>query len=169
MVPVFLWFRLHSFGCTLYWGNHAGAHRDWPAIEQVLQEHFLPDGLIAQLRRVFTVGCPAFVNASASELNFHQFLRHGNHKTVLEDIPKTKAAALKNVRREHALAADARTVFFTYDMHLTPLGLVDLDQPFKQPRPIFDSTFRPTAGSYAINDWTDAQNEPEIHFAVSLL
>ena len=59
---------------------------------------------------------------------------------------------------------DPRLVFFILNCHLTPQGIVDLYKRFKKPRPIFDSSFRPEPWCFAINDWTDKSNEPEIVF-----
>ena len=111
--------------------------------------------------------CPACVRAHSSDENFHAFLRYGNHKTVLEDPAKTKDAVAKDVCRGYSLAADTRLVYFMRDIHITPLGLVDLNTMYKNPRPIFDSTFRPYHGAMAINDWTTKATEPEIVFATS--
>jgi hypothetical protein len=46
---------------------------------------------------------------------------------------------------------------------------VDLQKIYKEPRPIFDSSFRVEPSSMAINDWCDKSNEPDIHFPVSFL
>ena len=49
--------------------------------------------------------------------------------------------------------------------HLTPQGVVDLNTVHKNPRPIFDSTFRPYPWCSAINDRTSKDNEPRLTFA----
>jgi hypothetical protein len=48
---------------------------------------------------------------------------------------------------------------------MTPQGLVDLNTPYKNPRPIFDSSFCPHPWCFSINDWTHKDNEPELTFA----
>jgi len=57
---------------------------------------------------------------------------------------------------------------FIPHVHLTPQGFVYLDDPYKENRPVFDSTFRPEITSMAINDWTNKVNEPEITYKNSM-
>ena len=49
--------------------------------------------------------------------------------------------------------------------HLTPQGVVDLNTIYKNPRPIFDSSFRPYPWCFAINDWTSKDTEPPLTFS----
>jgi hypothetical protein len=59
---------------------------------------------------------------------------------------------------------DPWLTFFVPNLHRTPLGVVDLNKLHKNPRPIFDSSFRPTTWDMAINDFTCKEREPEIVF-----
>jgi hypothetical protein len=45
--------------------------------------------------------------------------------------------------------------------------MIDLNKRFKNPRPVFDSTFHATNASSAINDWTSKATEPRCTFAKS--
>jgi hypothetical protein len=56
---------------------------------------------------------------------------------------------------------------FIPDLHCTPLGMVDLNKPHKDPRPIFDSSFRPGLWAMAIIDFTTKLLEPEIVFPLA--
>jgi hypothetical protein len=48
---------------------------------------------------------------------------------------------VKDVKRGFAIALDKRLIPFIPDLHVTPLGIVDIDNPWKQSRPVFDSSF----------------------------
>lgn len=58
---------------------------------------------------------------------------------------------------------------FIPHLHLTPQGIIDLDHPYKNPRPIFDSSCRPEPWCSVINDWTNRSNEPELVFATAFM
>jgi hypothetical protein len=81
--------------------------------------------------RVFTVGSPAYCNASATERNFRAFFEYDNHKTITEDVPKTQKALVKDIRRGYVLIMDPRQAFFIPNLHLTPLGMVDISKLYK--------------------------------------
>jgi hypothetical protein len=71
-------------------------------------------------------------------------MAYGNHKTIAEDVPKTQQALVKDIQRGYVLIMDPWLTFFVPNLHRTPLGMVNLDQPYnKKPRPIFNSSFRP--------------------------
>jgi hypothetical protein len=145
-------------------GQHTAAHRDVPAILLELRRANVDADVLADLERVFTVVSPAVCNAEATERNFRAFMEYGNHKTITEDIPKTQKALAKDIRRGYVLVMDPWLVFFVPNLHRTPLGMVDLSKIHKNPRPIFDSTFRPTSWAMAINDFTNKRTEPKIVF-----
>jgi hypothetical protein len=148
-------------------GIHTGDHRHWSTLAPTLEEAGVDTLVIRDLRRIFVDGSPNTVNADSSDSNFHDFLAYGNHKTVVEDVSKTKAALTKDCMRSYALTANPLLTYFLYDFHLTPMGLVDLDKPTKTPRPIFDASFHPEPWSWALNDWTTKETEPPIFFATS--
>jgi hypothetical protein len=125
-------------------GQHTVAHRNVPAILAKLRRDNVDPDVLADLRRIFTLGSPSFCNANATERNFRAFLAYGNHKTITEDIPKTQKALTKDIRQGYVLIMDPWLTFFVPNLHGTPLGMVDLNKLHKNPRPIFDSSFRPT-------------------------
>jgi hypothetical protein len=148
-------------------GIHTGNHRHWSTIAPILGEAGVDPNVISDLKRIFVDGSPNKVNADSSDTNFHDFLAYGNHKTVVEDVSKTREALTKDCMRSYALTANPLLTYFLYDVHLTPMGLVGLDNPNKTPRPIFDASFHPEPWSWALNDWTTKETEPPIFFATS--
>jgi hypothetical protein len=127
------------------------------------------DDILQDLRRVYLDGAPACINAESTDENFWNYYNYGNHKTIFEDPVKTKKAMSKDVRRGYNLVADSRLTLLIPHSHPTPIGMVDLAKIYKEPRPIFDSSFRPAPSSMAINDWVDKANEPAIHFPLSFM
>jgi hypothetical protein len=144
-------------------GTHIGAHRDPEKILQYLQGK-INAATYKHLARIYRQGVPGYCNAEASEENFQAFLRYGNHASATEDSEKTLKALLKDFKNSYCLLFDKRLVHFTLNCHLTPQGLIGLENPMKKPRPIFDSSFRPYPWCHAINDWTHKDNEPPITF-----
>jgi hypothetical protein len=125
-------------------GPHTAAHRDAPAIlakwKPVLREH-----TYTELERVFLQGCPKYINAENTEANLMAFKKYGNHSTVMDAPDKTLQSIVKDHKRGYALAFDERVFWLALHLHLFPLGMVDLDHPYKNPRPIADGSFRPQA------------------------
>jgi hypothetical protein len=125
-------------------GQHTAAHGDVPAILRKLRYANADQHVLANLKQVFTVGSPAYCNASATERNFRAFFEYGNYKTITEDVPKTQKALVKDIRRGYVLITDPWLAFFIPNLHLTPLDMADLSKLHKNPRPaIFDSSFCP--------------------------
>jgi hypothetical protein len=149
-------------------GPHVAAHRDVTAslafldgkIEPVTHDH---------LARIWRDGVPSSCNAEASEANFQEYLAYGNHSTMDEEPDMTYRSLLKESSRGYCLIFDVRMVHFTLNCHLTPNGLIDIAHPYKKPRPIFDSSFRPKPWCSGINDWTSKHTEPPLHFGPSYL
>lgn len=149
-------------------GPHVAAHRDTPTILAKLEPVVEPE-VFQQVSRVYTDGVPQYCNASATEENFQAYLAYGNHASMKKNPEKTLKSLNKDHKRGFALVYDGRCVHFALNCHLTPGGLVDLEHKWKSPRPVFDSSFRPLPGSFAINDWTSKHNEFKIRFAYSFM
>ena len=149
-------------------GPHVGQHRDPDTLIPFLRGKIDPD-VLDDLERILRHGIPSQCNAEATEANFQAFLRYGNHSTVDLEPEKTYQGLVKDHRKSYVLAFDRRIVHFVLNCHLTPQGMVDLDHPYKNPRPIFDSSFRPSVWCYAINDWTTKDTEPELIFGESFM
>lgn len=146
-------------------GPHVGAYRDHDAIIATLKASEVDPRVVADLARIFYQGIPALCNVSASEENFAAYFRYGNHSTV-DDVPeKTHKAMVKDARKGYTLLLDERAILLMLHCHVTPQGIVDLNTMHKNPRPIFDSSFRPYPWCFAINDWTHKDNEPPLTFA----
>ena len=146
-------------------GPHVAAHRDHPAIlRRVVASGASPD-LVSDLRRILLHGIPAKCNVSSTEANFQAFYQYGNHKTLMEEPAKTYKALVKDNRKGYTLLFDPALIPFLLNCHVTPQGIVDLNTLHKNPRPIFDSSFRPQAWCMAINDWTNKDYEPPLTFA----
>ena len=145
-------------------GPHVNAHLDKPAILSTLEANSVQPRVVEDVSRILRSGIPASCVASSSEENFRQFYYYGNHSTVEEEPEKTYKAMVKDNSRGYTLLLDRRAVLFVLHCHLTPQGVVDLASPYKSPRPIFDSTFRPKPWCFAINDWTSKHTEPPLTF-----
>jgi hypothetical protein len=146
-------------------GPHVGAHRDHQTTLKLLESSGVDTQVVADLRRIFLHGIPGVCQAVSDEDNFAAYYRYGNHSTVKDDPDKAYQAMVKDNRKGFTLLFDHRAVLLMLHCHLTPQGLVDLNTPYKNPRPIFDSSFRPYPWCFAINDWTHKDNEPPLTFA----
>jgi hypothetical protein len=147
-------------------GPHVAAHRDVALVLKKLKPSIDPT-ILQNLERIFRFGSPAQCNATASDKNFQAFLQYSNHKTIEQDWCKTEKALSKDNKHGYSLHMDPRLVHFIPHLHLTPQGVVNLDDPRKKDRPIFDSSFQPQPWAYAINDWTDKSTEPDLCFPES--
>jgi hypothetical protein len=149
-------------------GPHTGAHRPVDRILETIKQS-VNSTTRAQLERILRVGSPTHMNSDSTSANFYRYLQHGNHKSALDNPDKMESVFVKDCRRGHALALDLRVLPFVPHLHLTPLGLVDVDDPWKKPRPVFDSSYRAHWDSFAINDWAVLEEEPELRFPGSFL
>jgi hypothetical protein len=146
-------------------GPHVAAHRDHPSILGTLQSAGVDAHVVSGLQQIFLSGIPATCQAVSKEDNFNTYYRYGNHSTVSDAPEKAYDAMVKDNRKGFTLLFDQRAVLFILHCHLTPQGLVDVDTPYKKPRTIFDSSYRPFPWCSAINDWTHKDNEPPLTFA----
>ena len=165
---------LHFDGCAatvvrFIGGPHVAAHRNTAAILAALTPSVDPP-ILADVRRIFTTGVPNYINAHSSEENFQAFRRFGNHRSI-DAIPvnDVRQTLVKSFKRGYVLVMHPDLIDFIPHMHLTPQGIIDLDHPYKNPRPIFDSSCRPEPWCSAINDWTNKSNEPELVFATAFM
>jgi len=149
-------------------GPHVAAHRNTRAIlrrwEPVLRNHTCSD-----LARICTFGAPNKVNAASTEKNLMAHLKCGNHSTALEAEDKTKKSLIKDNKRGYSAIFDSRVFWLAVHLHLTPMGMIDLNHPCKNPRGTFDGSFRPEVWCFALNDWLNKGNEPAVHFADSFV
>ena len=64
---------------------------------------------------------------------------------------------------------DPAVLYFLQNLHLTPQAMVDVNNPWKDERPVFDSSHRPEIWCHAINDWIDKATEGEVYFPGSFI
>ena len=147
-------------------GTHVGAHRNIRTTLAYLRGKISPQ-LCATLERMWCHGSPAVCNASASDANFEAYRLYGNHASVTDEPGVTYRTLLKDSKRGYCIVLDQRMARFALNCHLTPNGLVDANHPHKNPRPIFDGTFRPEPWCSGINDWTTNKTEPPVNFATA--
>ena len=146
-------------------GPHVAAHLDHASIIDRLKSAKVDPDVVSHLSRIFFDGIPAQCNVSSTEENFLAYYHYGNHSTVDDEPEKTYKAMVKDNRKGFTLLFDQRVTSLVLHCHLTPQGIVDLLSLFKNPRPIFDSSFRPHPWCHAINDWTTKETEPPLTFA----
>jgi hypothetical protein len=98
-------------------GMHTGAHRDHATILSTHAAAGVDQDILRDLRRIYLFGAPAYINAESTEDNFRNYFRYGNHKTVLEDIPKTMKAMSKDVHRGYNIVLSPRLSFLIPHLH----------------------------------------------------
>lgn len=149
-------------------GPHIGAHRNLDEIRRRLQAGVEP-ALLDQVIHQFEYGAPQQVHGYSSNENFQQYRHYGNHSSCDIHKEKFKQVMLKDSRRGNTLLLDSKLLMFIPHLHLTPQGLVDVENKWKSDRPVFDSTFRPQIWCTAINDWVDKSTEGEVYFSGSFI
>ena len=71
---------------------------------------------------------------------------------------------IKDSRGGNTILLYPRLLLFIPHLHLTPQGMVDIDNPWKPEQPVFDSSFCPEIWCEAINDWVDKTTEGSFDF-----
>ena len=123
-------------------GPHIGAHRDLAQIRARLTPGVEPD-LINSVINVFEYGAPQQVHAYSSNKNFMAYWNYGNHSSCDLHKKEFKGTIIKDVRRGNIALLDKTLILFIPHLHLTPQGLVDVENKWKSCRPVFDASFRP--------------------------
>ena len=149
-------------------GPHIGAHRNLSAIRQRLRAGVEP-ALLDKVIHQYEYGAPQQVHGYSSNKNFEEYRAYGNHSSCETHKEKFKQVMLKDSRRGNNLLLDKNLLMFIPHVHLTPQGLVDVDNKWKSDRPVFDSTFRPEIWCNAINDWVDKSTEGQVYFSGSFI
>ena len=107
-------------------------------------------------------------NAYSTNDNFMAYYRYGNHKSVDTNKAEFRKTMVKDSKRGNTLLLDQNLIPFIPHLHLTPQGIVDVDNEYKSSRPVFDSSFQPEEHCEAINDWIDPELEGDISFGDSI-
>ena len=149
-------------------GPYTAAHRNPAAILRFVQP-ILDPALHKDLQRIYLQGSPAKCNGEETEQNYRLYKKYGNHKSVDMAPAKVEKALVKDINRGYAVAFDPLIVDLLPHVHLTPMGIVTLDDEYKKARNVFDSSFRPSVTAQAINDWTHKDNAPSLTFATSFI
>jgi hypothetical protein len=143
-------------------GPHIASHRRPDDIRKRLS-HIPPDIMTEYMHRVI-YGAPKVVQAHNTEANFLDYYSHGNHKSCTVHDAEYKKVMVKDSKRGNTILVNQDLLPFVRDLHVTPQGIVDADNEWKNSRPVYDSTFRPTPWAMAINDHVNTDTEGECTF-----
>ena len=149
-------------------GTHTGAHRNIQQIRRDLTPSVDPD-LLEEVIALFTRGAPNVACGYSSNDNFMAYYRYRNHHSCDDFQDFFEEVMVKDSRRGNTILVDPLVLLFIPHLHLTPQAMVDVINPWKDARPVFDSLFRPAIWCHAINDWIDKETEGEVFFPGSLL
>jgi hypothetical protein len=123
---------------------------------------------LTHLARIFTSGSPTICQATATNTNLQSYIEYKNHPTIGKNWEKMYKTVSKDIHNGYVLHFNKDIHRFIYHLHVTPQGIVNIDNPNKKDRPFFDSSFRPKPWSIAINDMTNKINEPPLYFPKTL-
>jgi hypothetical protein len=113
-------------------GPHLGEHRNVAQTIHRLRPSVDPHVLQELHRILFVYSAPKSCQASATEENFLAYLWYGNHGSAANNPQELRKVFYKDVKRGFAIALDKRLIPFIPGLHVTPLGIVDIDNPWKQ-------------------------------------
>jgi hypothetical protein len=113
--------------------------------------------------------CQRTSTRACTEANYRTYAAYGNHSSVENDANRALDALIKEQKKGWCIIVDPRVMPFVLNSHLTPIGLINIDHPYKKPRLIWDASFRPKPDSFAFNNWTSMETEPPIRFATAFL
>ena len=144
-------------------GPHTGAHRDLAQIRRNLTPSVDPE-LLNNVIQLFERGAPNACEGHSTNINFMEYFRYGNHASCEANEDLFKEVMVKDSKRGNTILVDPCMTLFIPNLHVTPQAIVDVENVWKSPRPVFDSTWRPNIASFAINDWIDKITEGEVFF-----
>lgn len=153
-------------GAMVTWlgGEYACTYRDVGCILDDVRPRLPPDEY-DDLRRVLTVGAPAWICGESTLENQEEYLAYGNHRSADEDPAATWKAINKDERASHLFCLPEWTAPLVPNLHVSPLGLLVKKG---KTRLIFDASFRPSSSSVAINDVTHKSDEPPTDIGTAL-
>jgi hypothetical protein len=149
-------------------GPHVGANRNVPKILKNLRKGVQPT-VLAKIERVFKYGSPRKINATNTEKNLKDYYYYGNHESVNDNEKEVDKVLLKDHRRGNTLLVNRRLFAYIPNSHISPQGLTDLFNAWKEARHISNCLHRINLELKAINDWTTKLMEPPVYFAGSFL
>lgn len=77
-----------------------------------------------ELKRIVTVGCSTYFNASSTQEIFESFKQYGNHSTIIKNIAKDMKTLKKEVQHSAVIPFSAWVIPFCPNIYLTPNGLL---------------------------------------------
>ena len=97
--------------------------------------------VLDKLIHSYVYGAPKHLHATSSDANFMAYYHYGNHKTCNLHSAEYKKVMVKDSKRGNNILVDPEILPFIPDLHLTPKGIVDVDNKWKSSRPVFDFSF----------------------------
>ena len=116
-------------------GPHIAAHRDINKIRDRLRLGVEPD-VLDKLIHGYVYGAPKRLHATSSDKNFMAYYRYGNHKTCDLHSAEYKKVMVKDSKRGNVILVDPKLLSFIPDLHLTPQGIVDVDNKWLSTRTV---------------------------------
>jgi hypothetical protein len=154
-------FRYVGGPCTM-------EHTDIPKILSDLAPIVTPETL-SEVHRIYTEGAPTVLQAESTDANLRNAAAYGNHPSLAVEPEKTRKAMVKDAGPGWISFFDRRMLLFTLNAHVSPLGITDLNHPYKNPRIFYDASFRPSDYGFTVNDWVKLENEPELIFGIAFM
>ena len=142
-------------------GNYTCAWRNLSELMAYLKDR-IPDDCCEHLERVFKVGSPAKMVAHSTHENFLKYKRYGNHSSISYHMDLVKKSINKEEKHKYIIPFPTWITRFVPDLHLSPMGI--LVKPQKEPRFIFDGSFRMDAHAVPVNDWPDVSAEFDLRY-----
>ena len=122
----------------------------------------VPDDCVTHVERVFTVGSPAKLIARSSHENFIQYQQYKNHSSISKNDELVRSSINKEEKHKCLIPFPVWITRFVPNLHLSPMGI--LIKPQKNPRFIFDGSFRIDADSTPVNVWSDVEHEFNLYY-----
>ena len=84
---------------------------------------------------------PRVAKGKSLNKNFMEFLRYGNHSSCNRYADELKKVMVKDSKRGNTILVDQWLLYFVPHLHLTSQAMVDVENRWKDSRPVFDSSF----------------------------
>ena len=139
--------------------KYLGGHRDVDAICRILSNHVDPE-LIADYRRIMTIGCPNKFVAETSHQNAETYRLLKPDPSLARHEAFVHKNLVKEFKNNFAFPLPSWVTRFCRAIFLTPQLI--LLHPRKPPRGIFDARQRPTEDSRSINMMTSTAEGSEL-------
>jgi hypothetical protein len=88
--------------------------------------------VLAEIKHVFEHRSPRKINETNTEKNLKDYYYYGNHDSVNDNKKEVGKVLLKDHRRGNTLLVDRRLFAYIPNSHLSPQGLADLFDAWKE-------------------------------------